>query len=138
MEGTEMSNQEGKVLGIAYNVIPVANLEKSGEWFVEHFGFNIRHKTEDSLSLFIGNRPILHLLKSDHESRAVFQIGERKKWDTTFFTNDIESLHTKLVSKQLKVGEISYEGENGNFYTLDAIDGTLYAIWEHHDCELNF
>lgn len=55
-----------------------------------------------------------------------------------FFTNDIESLHTKLVSKQLKVGEISYEGENGNFFTLEDIDGNLYDIWEHHDCELNF
>lgn len=45
--------QEGKVLGIAYNVIPVVDLEKSANWFVEHFDFNIRHKTEESLSLFI-------------------------------------------------------------------------------------
>ncbi|MEK5389246.1 VOC family protein [Margalitia sp. FSL K6-0131] len=131
-------DKEGKVLGIAYNVIPVADLEKSANWFVEHLDFNIRHKMEESLSLFIGNRPILHLIKSDHDSRAVFEVGGRKKWVTTFYTNDIESLHEKLLSKQLLVSKISYEGENGNFFTLEDMDGNLYDIWEHHDCELNF
>ncbi|MGE8204764.1 VOC family protein [Heyndrickxia sp. NPDC080065] len=131
-------DNDGKVLGIAYNVIPVADLEKSANWFVEHLDFNIRHKTEESLSLFIGNRPILYLIKSEHQSRAVFEVGGRKKWITTFFTNDIKSLHEKLKSKQLIVGDISYESENGNFFTLEDIDGNLYDIWENHDCELNF
>ncbi|WP_225230227.1 VOC family protein [Ureibacillus galli] len=71
--------EEGKVLGIAYNVIPVKDIEKSANWFVENLGFNIRHKTEESISLFIGNRPILYLLKSDHDSRAVFEVAGRKK-----------------------------------------------------------
>lgn len=28
----------GRILGIAYNVIPVKDLEKSPAWFVKHFG----------------------------------------------------------------------------------------------------
>lgn len=40
----------GKILGIAYNVIPVSNLEQSAEWFVKHFGFNIRNRREGHLS----------------------------------------------------------------------------------------
>jgi hypothetical protein len=60
----------GKILGIAYNVIPVKNIEISAEWFVKHFGFNIRNKREGYLSLFRDNRPILDLIQSDNESRA--------------------------------------------------------------------
>lgn len=133
-----VEEKDGKILGIAYNVIPVGDLEKSANWFVKHFDFNIRHRTDYSLSLFIGNRPILHLIKSEHHSRAVFEVEGRRKWVTTFFTNDIKSLHKKLKSKQLTVGDISYEGKNGNFFTLEDIDGNLYDIWENFDCELNF
>lgn len=44
----------GRILGIAYNVIPVANIERSAKWFVKHFGFNIRNQREGYLSLFRG------------------------------------------------------------------------------------
>ncbi len=36
--------ENGRILGIAYNVIPVSNIGRSAEWFVKHFGFNIRNR----------------------------------------------------------------------------------------------
>lgn len=68
----------GRILGIAYNVIPVEDLEKSATWFVKHFGFNIRDRREGNLSLFRDNRPILYLTQSDHDSRAVFEVRDKK------------------------------------------------------------
>ncbi|EPY03858.1 hypothetical protein PAALTS15_29001 [Paenibacillus alvei TS-15] len=129
---------DGKILGIAYNVIPVANIEKSAEWYVKHFGFNIRHQREGYLSLFRYNRPILDLIQSDNDTRAVFEINNKKRWIITFFTNDIESLHTYLKSEDVKVGNISDEGKYGKFFVLEDLDGNLFDIWENHDCELNY
>ena len=77
--------ESGRILGIAYNVIPVKDVEKSAAWFVKHFGFNIRNKRDGYLSLFRENRPILDLIQSEHESRAVFEVNGRKRWVITFF-----------------------------------------------------
>ncbi|WP_138495287.1 VOC family protein [Paenibacillus pinistramenti] len=126
----------GKILGIAYNVIPVKNIKNSAEWFVKHFGFNIRNQRKDYLSLFRDNRPILDLIQSDNESRAVFEINNKKRWVITFFTNDITSLHTYLKSEDVKVGNIVDEGKYGKFFVLEDLDGNLFDVWEHHDCEL--
>lgn len=126
----------GQILGIAYNVIPVTNIERSSEWFVKHFGFNIRHQREGYLSLFRGNRPILDLIQSDNETRAIFEINQKKRWVITFFTDDIESLHAYLKSEDVKVGNISDEGQYGKFFVLEDLDGNLFDVWEHHDCEL--
>lgn len=59
--------ETGKILGIAYNVIPVADVEKSAAWFVKHFGFDVRHPRPGYLSLFRGDRPILDLINGKCE-----------------------------------------------------------------------
>ncbi|PZT54718.1 VOC family protein [Paenibacillus silvae] len=130
--------ENGRILGIAYNVIPVKDIEVSAAWFVKHFGFNIRHQRDGYLSLFRGERPILDLIKSDNETRATFQVGQQKRWVITFYTDDIIALHQYLTSEHIKVGSISDEGKYGKFFVLEDLDGNVFDVWEHHDCELNF
>ncbi|MED5017338.1 VOC family protein [Paenibacillus chibensis] len=129
---------EGRILGIAYNVIPVKHVEQAAAWYTKHFGFQVRNKREGYLSLFRENRPILDLIQSDHDSRATFEVNNRKRWVITFFTNDIESLHASLKSEQVQVGNIADEGKYGKFFVLEDPDGNLFDVWEHHDCELIF
>ncbi|MCJ8010860.1 VOC family protein [Paenibacillus sp. KQZ6P-2] len=129
-----MSN--GRILGIAYNVIPVSDVEQAAAWYVKHFGFNVRHPREGSVSLFRDNRPILVLIQSENDSRATFEVNNRKRWVTTFFTNDIESLHADLKSEGVQVGNIADEGKYGKFFVLEDPDGNLFDVWENHDCEL--
>lgn len=130
--------ENGSILGIAYNVIPVKNAKKSAEWFVNHFGFNIRNDRGNYLSLFRGNRPILDLIESEDESRAVFEVDGRTRWVVTFFTNDIEALHQRLTSEGVAVRPISNEGKYGKFFVFADLDGNLFDVWEHKECELIF
>ncbi|MGC5773856.1 VOC family protein [Paenibacillus pabuli] len=129
---------DGRILGIAYNVIPVKNVKKSGEWFVSHFGFNIRNDRGNYISLFRDNRPILDLIESDNDTRAVFEVNGRSRWVVTFFTDDIASLHMRLTSEGVTVTQISNEGIYGNFFVFEDLDGNLFDVWEHRDCELIF
>jgi len=126
----------GRILGIAYNMIPVKDLEKSAAWFVKHFGFNVRDRREGNLSLFRNNRPILCLTQSDEDSRAVFEVRGKKRWVITFFTNDVLSLHSQLKSENVNVGNVSDEGKYGKFFVFEDLDGNLFDVWEHNDCEL--
>jgi hypothetical protein len=77
------------ILRIAYNVIPVKNVNKSGEWFVSHFGFILRNDRGNYISLFGDNLPIVDLIESDNDTRAVFEINGRSRWVVTFFIDDI-------------------------------------------------
>ncbi len=131
-------DNDSKILGIAYNTIPVSDINKSAEWFVKHFGFNIRNHRGNYLSLFRGNRPILDLIQSDNDSRAVFEVDRKKRWVITFYTDNIDLLHNYLKSQDIKAGNISDEGIYGKFFTLEDLDGNLFDIWEHKDCQLNF
>ncbi|WP_438432943.1 VOC family protein [Gorillibacterium sp. sgz500922] len=129
---------QGRILGIAYTVVPVTDIKKSADWFGKHFGFQVRHEREGYLSLFRGNRPILDLIQTDHESRAVFQVNGKNRWVITFFTDDIVSLHRDLKASEVKVGSLSDEGHYGKFFTFEDLDGNLFDVWEHSDCELVF
>ncbi|MEK4435402.1 VOC family protein [Paenibacillus sp. FSL K6-2862] len=126
----------GKIIGIAYNVIPVNDVEQSASWFVKHFGFNIRNRREGYLSLFRENRPILDMIQSDNDTRAVFEVNNQKRWVITFFTNDILTLHNDLKTAGVNVRNISDEGKYGKFFVFEDLDGNLFDVWEHHDCEL--
>ncbi|WNC14057.1 VOC family protein [Brevibacillus brevis] len=125
-------------MGIAYNVIPVKDAKKSGEWFVRHFGFTIRNDRGNYLSLFRDNRPILDVIESDNDTRAVFEVNGRTRWVITFFTDDIEALYARLTSDGVKTRPISNEGIYGKFFVFEDPDGNLFDVWEHKDCELLF
>ncbi|MHA6529387.1 VOC family protein [Paenibacillus sp. BAC0078] len=128
----------GRILGIAYNVIPVKDAKKSAEWFVSHFGFNIRNDRSNYISLFRDNRPIIDLIESDNDTRAIFEVNGRSRWVITFFTDDIESLYTRLTSEGVNTRQISNEGIYGKFFVFEDLDGNLFDVWEHKDCELIF
>lgn len=100
--------------------------------------FSIRHDRGTELSLFKGNRPFLVLMESDNETRAVFEVNGRKRWVITFYTDDIESLHKRLSAAGVSVRNISDEGSNGKFFVFEDLDGNLFDVWEHSDCELYF
>jgi len=86
----------------------------------------------------LGLLSILDLIQSEHKSRAVFEVRNQRRWVITFFTDDIASLHNYLKSEDVKVGNISDEGKYGKFFVMEDLDGNLFDVWEHHDCELIF
>lgn len=130
--------ENGRIMGIAYNVIPVKDVKKSGEWFVNHFGFNIRNDRGTELSLFKEDRPIIVLTESDNDTRAVFEVNGRTRWIVTFYTDEIITLHKRLSTEGVTVRNISDEGVYGKFFVFEDLDGNLFDVWENKDCELNF
>ena len=127
-----------RVEGIAYNVIPVTDVSRSVEWYKKHLNFEVQHQREDYAGLFFKNRPVINLKKTDHESRAMFNVNGESHWIITLYTRDIKTLHDQLKDEGLQIGDISDEGHWGKFFTMYDPDGNMFDIWENHDCEINF
>ncbi|WP_199616256.1 VOC family protein [Paenibacillus alkalitolerans] len=121
----------GNVQGIAYNIIPVTNPETSALWYKNMFGFQVVHRTDDFVSLFVNDRPILVLMKTDDRSRASFTLKGKEHWIITFCTDDIHSLHAHMSQNGVNIGGINDEGEMGKFFSFHDPDGNLIDVWEN-------
>ncbi len=44
----------------------------------------------------------------------------------------------KLTTESVTVRQISNEGFYGKFFVFEDLDGNLFDVWEHKDCELIF
>lgn len=124
--------------GIAYCCLPVADIFQTAEWYVKHFGFEIKFPRGDSrLSLWNNGRPILDLVKKDADTTATFTLNGKPHWIVTFRTKNIEALYSKLQAEGVSVRpSISDEGEWGKFFTFTDPDGNFFDVWEHPDCPI--
>ncbi|WP_337951028.1 VOC family protein [Paenibacillus sp. HWE-109] len=77
-------------------------------------------------------------MESDNDTRAVIEVNGRTRWVITFFTDDIEFLHKKLLSEGVTFRNISDEGIYGKFFSFEDLDGNLFDVWENRDSELIF
>lgn len=50
--GERMMDVTNRVEGIAYNVIPVTNVDQSVEWYKKHLHFEVQHQRDDYAGLF--------------------------------------------------------------------------------------
>jgi catechol-2,3-dioxygenase len=127
-----------RVEGIAYNVIPVTDVSRSVDWYVKHLHLVVNYQREDYAGLFFNNRPVFDLMKTDHASRANFEVNGKPHWIVTLYTKDIASLHFQLKEEGVQVGEITDEGNTGKFFTLQDPDGNIFDVWENRDCVIHF
>ncbi|MDQ6420578.1 VOC family protein [Paenibacillus sp. LHD-117] len=114
--------------------IPVKDLSKSVEWYVEHLGFSLRGKSERDQHAFLTlpEGPMLMLWETKDESKANFIHNGQLMPVLLYRTQHIHQLHENL--KRIDV-EITFFQDEGFGWVLKFIDlnGNMWGVIQLHD-----
>lgn len=125
------NKEEGALLErIDHNQVPVMDLDKSIDWYVNILGFKLVDRPNDDLAvLSLASGSTLLLWKSSDETRANFV----KNGETTpvifFETKDIEKLHELLLDHDVQVASFTDEGF-AKFMRFYDINGNMFGVTE--------
>jgi catechol 2,3-dioxygenase-like lactoylglutathione lyase family enzyme len=112
----------------AYLTIPVSNLQRSAQWYGEHFGFKII--TEDPIYLELVNETGIRILfqQNEHNLNSHFTYPDGALQSSYgFMVSDAESTYQYLIEQGVKVGHFfDYQGKSFSFYDPD---GNFIEVW---------
>lgn len=111
-----------------YVYIPVSNFDKAVEWYNYILGFELVFS--DSLYRELRSRSGIRVMLIERRggvnSHMIYDTGTQATFG--FSINDIEKIHSELISKGVEVGKIgAYQGKSFSFSDLD---GNIIELWE--------
>jgi len=114
---------------ILYNQIPVKNIPNAVKWYTEVLSFEfIWHSEEEKMAqLNLPSGQILFLLETDEQANINFTQHGVKHGVTGFHTKEIEKLYRQLRARNVKVTEITDDGEN-QFLDFFDPDGNMFNV----------
>ena len=110
--------------------IPVKDLERSAKWYEEILGFKLIYIEEEAAVMKISeqSQTVVCLVKTIKHQPMKFpenQFGVGKYYN--FIPDDIEEAHKILLTKNVKVNQISGEGTT-KFFTFYDPDGNPLGV----------
>ena len=110
--------------------IPVKDLERSAKWYEEILGFKLIYIEEEAAVMKISeqSQTVVCLVKTIKHQPMKFpenQFGVGKYYN--FIPDDIEEAHRTLLTKNVKVNQISGEGTT-KFFTFYDPDGNPLGV----------
>ena len=121
-----------KLLRIGTTYIPVSNVERSSDWYVNKLGANLNYIDKDKAILNLANQSIFLVQSKENQSSNFYDIYGNECFSITFEVNGLETLraiHQEFSDKQIKVGEIENRGHAGRNFVFFDLDGNKFDVW---------
>ena len=122
----------GEILRIGTIYIPVSNVERSSEWYVNKLGAELSYNDEDKAILNYANQSIFLVKSKENQSANFFDIYDNERFSVTFEVNGLQALqatHKEFSNKQIKVGAIEDRGHSGRNFVFYDLDGNKFDVW---------
>ena len=122
----------GEILRIGTIYIPVSNVERSSEWYVNKLGAELSYNDEDKAILNYANQSIFLVKSKENQSANFFDIYDNERFSVTFEVNGLQALqatHKEFSNKQIKVGPIEDRGHSGRNFVFYDLDGNKFDVW---------
>ncbi|UTE76664.1 VOC family protein [Rossellomorea sp. KS-H15a] len=121
-----------KLLRVGTTYIPVADVERSSEWYVTKLEAELNYKDEDKAILNLANQSIFLVKSKENESANFIDVHGKERFSLTFEVDGLEALENvrgDFIHRGMKVGEIEDRGHSGRNFVFYDVDGNKFDVW---------
>ncbi|WP_075618608.1 VOC family protein [Paenisporosarcina indica] len=121
-----------KLLRVGTIYIPVTNVERSSEWYVNKLDAELSYKDEDKAILDFANQSIFLVKSNEIQSSNFTDSNGVERFSLTFEVNGLNALkaiHRDFTEKEIRVGEVEDRGHAGRNFVFYDLDGNKFDVW---------
>lgn len=121
-----------KLLRVGTTYIPVADIEKAKDWYVNNLDAELSYQDEDKAIINLADQSFFLVKTKENETANFIDRKGKEHFSLTFEVdgwNALEALHKELRDKGVKVEEIEDRGHAGNNFVFRDLDENLFDVW---------
>ncbi|MEK4080417.1 MAG: VOC family protein [Solibacillus sp.] len=122
----------GKLVRVGTTYIPVADVERSSEWYVKNLEATLNYKDKNKAILNFANQSFFLVHSKENESANFIDKYGKECFSITFEVDGfqaLEALHHDFKQIGVKVGEIENRGHAGKNFIFYDLDGNQFDVW---------
>ncbi|WP_262177865.1 VOC family protein [Saccharococcus sp. Marseille-Q5394] len=121
-----------RLLKVGTSYIPVSNVERAAEWYVDKLDAELTYQDEDKVIMNLADQSFFLVMAKENETANFLDAYGNERFSLTFEVDGEESLkmlHEELLGRDVKVGEIEKRGHAGINFVFSDIDGNQFDVW---------
>ena len=123
---------ENKLWRVGTTYIPVSNVEKASNWYVENLGAIATYKDGDKAILNMANQSFFLVHAKQGESANFIDAKGDIRFTITFEVDgedQLKSLRSTFLQQGMRVGEIESRGHAGKNFVFEDLEGNMFDVW---------
>lgn len=120
-----MNQTETAAIVTSYIYIPVSDVNRSGEWYTKHLGFQWNPEPDHNIELWTSTG-VWMFMRTDYPLPNAADMARRPVFGLQ--VSDIQALHRTLQEQGQQVGALAND-EGGSTFLLTDPDGNRIEIW---------
>ena len=112
--------------------LPVADVRKSCEWYVNNLDAQLSHQDEDKAILNVADLSMFLVKSPEQESANFMDVHGEERCSITFEVDGypaLQALRKDFLDKGIEVGEIENRGHAGRNFIFRDPDGNKFDVW---------
>ncbi|WP_060210205.1 VOC family protein [Sporosarcina koreensis] len=121
-----------RLLRVGTTYIPVSNVERASQWYVEKLDAQLNYEDEDKAILNLADQSFFLVKAKEKETANFFDAYGNERFSLTFEVDGeqaLKLLHEDLLERDVKVGEIEKRGHAGINFVFSDMDGNRFDVW---------